>query len=867
MGVRTFEHALLASVALAGFVIASPAVAQNAGRQRYSIGAQDLGDALRTLGRQSGKEIAFDAAIVARKRSNALKGDFTLDEAIARLLAGTGLHAEIDAGGILIRGREAASGPVTDGSTGEESEILVTGSRIRGAIITSPVIKATGEEIQKAGMNDLGSFMRSLPQNFSGGQNPTVAGGGSQGNNENTTSSSTLNLRGLGADATLTLLNGHRMPYDGVFQGVDIASIPLSAIDRLEIVTDGASAIYGSDAVAGVANVMLKQSFSGLEASARYGWSTDGGNDQQQFGLVGGAEWQTGGVMAVADYGRQGAILAGQRDYARTLDGSQTLVPELRQYSGIITAHQRIASSITLGIDGTYSHRESEIASPSSTTADYLANGGLIETAVDAYSVSPAVRIDLSPGWQAYVMGTYGVSRAALENRFFLGGAAYFEAWSDYNNKLETIETGATGTLLRLPGGALKLAVGGGYRSNELDLFTRSLSGGVARVSADFTRGRDSWFGFAELSAPLVGPQSRIALIHRLGLTAALRYEDYPGIGRVATPKVGLLYAPTASVDLKISWGKSFKAPTLYQEFQYKFVALRLASAYGTNGFPAGSTVLQMSGGNPGALEPEHADNLTLSAAFEPTFAPGLRLELSHFRVRYRDRIRQPITSALGVFGNPNYAGFVTLSPTSAQIEAALSNAPAGLSNFSGTPYNPARVVAIIDNRQHNTARQEISGIDASVRYTVAAGTGLFTTLADASYLRSRQILVAGQAATDLAGTIYNAPHWRARGGMGWDNDRFSLTTYGNFIGGTRDVRATPAVPVASMTTWDAALTYKNEADGSAFDGTAITFSVLNLLNAAPGRIRQSFPIEPPYDSANYAPIGRFISLSIRKNW
>src|SRR5690606_30755313 len=116
----------------------------------------------------------------------------------------------------------------------------------------------------------------SIPQNFNGGQNPGVAGGGNQGvGNENASSSSALNLRGLGPAATLTLLNGHRLAYDTVGQGVDISQIPLNAIDRIEIVPDGSSALYGSDAVGGVANVILRRDYDDLYASARLGGSMD----------------------------------------------------------------------------------------------------------------------------------------------------------------------------------------------------------------------------------------------------------------------------------------------------------------------------------------------------------------------------------------------------------------------------------------------------------------------------------------------------------------------------------------------------------------------------------------------------------------
>src|SRR5690606_404365 len=108
---------------------------------------------------------------------------------------------------------------------------------------------------------------RSIPQNFAGGQNPGVALG--SGNNTNLTGGSAFNLRGLGPDATLTLLNGRRLSYGGFQQAVDASLVPVAALKQIEIITDGASALYGSDAVAGVANIILKRDFDGLTMAGR----------------------------------------------------------------------------------------------------------------------------------------------------------------------------------------------------------------------------------------------------------------------------------------------------------------------------------------------------------------------------------------------------------------------------------------------------------------------------------------------------------------------------------------------------------------------------------------------------------------------
>src|SRR3546814_4614462 len=116
---------------------------------------------------------------------------------------------------------DAASQKVT-----ELGQVTVTGTRIRGADVSSPIVTITQEQMRLAGHTNLGEALRALPQNYSGGQNPGVVGGASSGgiSNQYITSGSGFNLRGLGPDATLTLLNGARMPYDGPFQAIDVRS-------------------------------------------------------------------------------------------------------------------------------------------------------------------------------------------------------------------------------------------------------------------------------------------------------------------------------------------------------------------------------------------------------------------------------------------------------------------------------------------------------------------------------------------------------------------------------------------------------------------------------------------------------------------
>ena len=458
-----FRCALLAVVAASTLAPAAPVLAQDQRRAEYRIEAGDLGEALKAVSRQSGKEIIFTSEAVLGHKAPALQGTYSADEAVRALLIGSGLVAQYRKNVIIIRGRSKPSGDLADRSA-EQTDIVVTGSRIKGAPATSPVTISSRDEIERQGAADLGSYIRLLPQNFNGGQNPGVAGGGAQGNNNNVSSSSTLNLRGLGPDATLTLLNGHRLAYDALAQGVDISAIPLGAVDRVEVVADGASALYGSDAVGGVANIILRREFSGAEMSARLATTTDGGGTQAQVSAVTGSTWSSGGLMVAADYLSSRRINAGQRSYTSLMDQGATLVPSVRQISAVITGRQRIADGVEFKIDGTFSHRNSKYDNPFLNTGSVTENGLRSNPVMRTYSVSPSLTVSLAPAWSLDVSGTIADSKAELHSRRY-SASVETPGRLVYSNDLRTLEAGIQGTLAKLPGGDAKLAAGGGVRS------------------------------------------------------------------------------------------------------------------------------------------------------------------------------------------------------------------------------------------------------------------------------------------------------------------------------------------------------------------------------------------------------------------
>ncbi len=148
----------------------------------------------------------------------------------------------------------------------EVAEIVVTGSRIPQAnlVTTSPVTQVTGEDIDVAGVTRVEDLITQLPQAFAS-QNSTVVNGAS--------GTATVSLRNLGSDRTLVLIDGRRMGYGSPNDSAaDLNQIPGQLVERVEVLTGGASAVYGSDAVAGVVNFIMKKEFEGIQIDAQYGF-------------------------------------------------------------------------------------------------------------------------------------------------------------------------------------------------------------------------------------------------------------------------------------------------------------------------------------------------------------------------------------------------------------------------------------------------------------------------------------------------------------------------------------------------------------------------------------------------------------------
>src|SRR5574337_514036 len=859
---RTLCGALL----LALVICTAPAWAQrNDAPQVYAISAGDLANALDQLASQSKVQIIYPSELVRGKTAPAVSGQQTWREALQKLLTNSGLEwGFVNDTTVVIRQSSKAAKPaqtkpaVSSQKSGPKSEptmlqtVIVTGTRIRGGTTPSPVITIGSEQIQQEGFSDLGEVIRSIPQNFAGGQNPGIAAGatgGGQGN-QNITGGSGLNLRGLGQDASLTLLNGRRMSYGGFTQMVDISAIPVEAVDRIEIVADGASAIYGSDAVGGVGNVILRRDFDGVRAGSRYSTATDGGMTTHEYTATGGTTWSTGGLIATWKKSDNDPIFASQRTYAKSMYAPSTLYQASELRSGLLSAHQSLGDIGEFRLDTFRTKREIV------TDLAYATNYEHNTPKTTASLVSPSLDLFLPNDWTVSIGGTWGRENTDARLTVVTPATGMSRlSRTAYRNRSRAYEIGAEGPMFPLTGGEARLAVGAGYRSNAFRL--GNPSSGITQVDGDVS----SRFAYAELNLPLVGPGQGVSGVHRLALTGAVRGEHYDSFGGVTTPKLGLIYSPNADFTAKASWGKSFKVPTLAQQYLTRDAYLFPAAALGGTGYAPDATVLYLTGGNPD-LRPERARTWSASLAFHPEALAGLEAELTWFDVDYTDRVVQPLVPAQAL-SNPAFAPFIRKAPSAAEQAEMLRTFR--FTNATGAAYDASKVAAIAPNLFMNTARQRARGLDASGSYRFDLAAGRLTVRGSASWLHSTQQISSAQPAHDLAGTLFFPARINSRIGAVWQQGGFTASLFGNYKSGVTNTA--DGSKGASFTTFDTTLRYDTGAREDAWSDLALEISIQNTLDRAPPLYAVTSRTYAPFDSTNYSSIGRYLSLSVSKHW
>jgi outer membrane receptor protein involved in Fe transport len=344
-----FQELLLGSAA--AMVMTAPAWAGDPAQAQTNlkISAGPLDAAILSLAAQSQVRILFSRDLVVGKRAAKLEGRYSAYEALDQLLAGSGIEVDTAKPGVLIlratrlpvstaprpqvprveaspRQAPAAAAPRIEAAQSpdavtELSEIVV-GSHIRGVKQgASPVIVLDRAEIDRGGYATVADALTAVPQAFGGTTSDDTGTTSSDPTTTNGNRATAINLRGLGADATLVLINGRRMAGAGLMGDfADISSIPLAAVARIEVLLDGASALYGSDAVGGVVNVVMRERYEGSETRARIGGSTRGDLGQRQIAHTFGRGWSNGSILLSGEYQRRNMLMASSRAYTADAD-------------------------------------------------------------------------------------------------------------------------------------------------------------------------------------------------------------------------------------------------------------------------------------------------------------------------------------------------------------------------------------------------------------------------------------------------------------------------------------------------------------------------------------------------------------------
>lgn len=857
-----WKAATLRSVLLgacASVALTAPAHAQQQQQVQFNIPAQDTASALNEFSRQAGVQILFPYDVAARTNAPAVEGSFTQQEALSRLLQGSTLRLASDDGRTVVL--QDPSSPTQLGaadravSSGEAEEtIVVTGTRIRGVgSAPSPVYAFDREDFAEQGADSVQQVLRSLPQNFNGGSSEHAAAVTSSrnGNNLNGGYGASVNLRGLGTESTLVLLNGRRLAPSGFGNFVDVAAIPLSAIERVEVVPDGASAIYGSDAVGGVVNMILRDNFEGAETQVRYASVTDGSLRQFSVNQIAGARWSSGSVLLNFDYGQSEPLLASERSFAIGLQNGVTyLSPSNERVGVLISGHQDLSPSLRLNALFHANARDVE-------NRIWQTTSGGRQHAFEG--TTDQIGGTLSLDWR--VGETWTVTLAQTEHRNTMARINYLGASPTVaasvnevhtRHDVSTTELEGEGALFDTPAGSVRLAVGA-ERREETDKTYR-----VNALGAPFALEREVTAAYAELFVPVFGETNQLPLMHRLNFSLAGRYEDYSDVGDANTYKVGALWSPIDGIDFRGTYGTSFRAPYLYQ---YN-TSLSAAIIYGA---PHPVSIVYVQGVPHPDLGPENAT--TLSAGFDvDQNILGVRLSATYFKIEYEDRIAAtPITA--NAFTDPFLSALISI-PADPTIVAAAAEA-VQFFNFTTIPLSD--VAASFDGRVRNLGRTEVSGLDLTISRDFDTAFGLFSLGANASYLfgYERNVL-RGAPLVDIADTIFNPVDLRARAHFTWSRDGWSAAAFVNYVDDYTDNQLVAApVKVSSWTTLDLGLGYRFDESANWFNGVSIRFNAQNVLDEAPPRIldRASAYGNPGYDTENANPIGRLLSLTISKAW
>lgn len=765
-----------------------------------------------------------------------------------------------------VQGANPASAPTPQSSAdattpANNGEIVVTGTRVAGRSrldTASPVDVLSVNSLQRQGTTELATAIATVAPSVDFPR-PSAT--------DATDAIRPATLRGLSPDETLVLINNVRAHpsaslnvNSSVGRGasaVDLNTVPTGALDRVEVLRDGASALYGSDAIAGVINLRLRQARSGGSMTVTHGFYDTDVNTSRESRHVTGEPTSTIDAWKGIGFGSDGYLtLSGQvtqREPTNRSDApAATAVrpvagpplqgrfgdPYVMQYSGFANAGTSIAPDWQLFGWLGYTRRHTSSAAfprPTSTaTASLAALAGypdgfipLIDTRSKDLNSAVGVKGVVGDGWNVDLTASYGRNRVDFKTKnsanYTFGAASphnFYDGALIYDQLVGNLDVTKSLPVFE----SLNLALGlegrrEGYeiKPGELASYGYPTTGGILTASP----GAQGFGGFAPINAIKKHRQNGSAYVdaeaqvtHKLQVDAALRGETYSDFGQVLTEKLSARYDFSHAFALRGTVSTGFRAPSLQQEYFTSVASvIQNGQAILTGTFPATSAVAQALGGQP--LRPEKATNFSGGAVIR---LGGLDVTVDGYLIKLRDQL---------VLSENIQASSAPSPAVAAQVRTILA------------PYNVTAARFFI-----NGVRSEARGIDLVAHYRLhTAGAGVFDLTAAGNvnkvelkkvpsstavlnsfplFARQRQLsLTEGTPGEKVSGTVdWSLKDWGATA---------RVTYYGNVV--QPGTTAASDIPTGKHAITDLELRY------TLGRGPSLAVGVQNLFDVYPDRV------------------------------
>jgi iron complex outermembrane receptor protein len=656
-----------ASVAMSIFCAANPASAQV---KTFDIPAQDAVTAVPVFGTQAGLQIVAPARLMKGKRTHAIKGAMPVDAALREILKGTGLTIASRNGTTVVLTADPAAPPAAPAAKPAPAapasdrrhetaadpvlgEVVVVATRRAQSPLTTPapVDVVSGGELAARGNNDIAKKLVFLTPSF----NYTEAQG-----LVTAVGTRPASLRGMGIDQVLVLVNGHRRHASAVLDTnngfgrgtvpVDLNAIPADAIERIEILRDGASAQYGSDAIAGVINIVLRGDKSGGLISGQAGITEKGDGASGIFTMRRGFELGDGGFLtATAEVRTHGATNFAGVD---TRVGRRTLrigEPDSTDVDLTLNAERPVSWGALYG-DFTFFRRYTQsfggaFRLPNIFPVVYP-NGFLPGVNQETYDFGGTLGARGAAGaWRWDLSDTIGYDRAAFDafdtanrslgpttpTRFNVGAEQYLQ---------NLVNLTFTRDFELLAGAHLTL--GAEHRYEQYKLIPGEPASYIGEGATGFpgfnpptpvNPSRNALSAFADGS---------LSLAKGLDLGLAGRFEHYSDFGSHATGKASVFWKPTDVIAFRSTLSTGIRAPSLQQQSyasnSSQFVTPTPANPTGlviVRNAAVDDPIARLLGATP--LKPEKSRNVSAGIVLTPF--EGLSATADYFHIRIDDRI------------------------------------------------------------------------------------------------------------------------------------------------------------------------------------------------------------------------------------